>query len=315
MAGRQWLAVVAAALIGGGAATLVASCGEDDGDVQIEGSSTGSTGSTGTGTTGTGTGTVTVDTSATSAEGLGQAMSTVAAYARGQTADLVVATVALQKAIDAGSVARAKRAYAAGRPFYERIEPLVALFPELDGKIDAREDDFPKRAEDPTWTGFHPIERALWHDGRITARTRTLAALLVTDSRRLDEKMATATVTPEVVIPGTAELVDEIEESKITGEEERYSKLDLPTFVANLEGAREFYDALAPLVQAKDAALADEIDDAFQNAFAEVGKLREGSGFEAYDQLTDSQQRAVKQSVEALAEPLARVQGTLGVEG
>ena len=44
MAGRQWLAVLAAALIGGGAATLVASCGEDDGDVQIEGGTTGSTG-------------------------------------------------------------------------------------------------------------------------------------------------------------------------------------------------------------------------------------------------------------------------------
>ena len=135
------------------------------------------------------------------------------------------------------------------------------------------------------------------------------------DSRRLNALMADAKVTPEVVIPGTAELVDEVEESKITGEEERYSKLDLPTFLANLEGAREFYDALAPLVQAKDADLADEIDDAFDGAFEEVEKLREGSGFAAYDELTDAQQRAVKQSIEALAEPLARVQGTLGVQG
>ena len=38
------------------------------------------------------------------------------------------------------------------------------------------------------------------------------------------------------MIPGIAELVDEVEESKITGEEERYSKLDIPTFLANLEG-------------------------------------------------------------------------------
>ena len=80
-----------------------------------------------------------------------------------------------------------------------------------------------------------------------------------------------------MVIPGTAELVDEVEESKITGEEERYSKLDLPTFLANLEGAREFYDALAPLVQAKDPALADEIDDAFDDAFEEVEKLRQAA--------------------------------------
>ena len=256
-----------------------------------------------------------MDTNATSAAGLQEAMSKVATYARGQTVALVAATVALQKAIDAGSVPQAKRAYADGRPYYERIEPLVALFPELDGKIDAREDDFPKKGEDPTWTGFHPIERALWHDGTIDAHTRALAAGLVRDSRRLNALMADAKVTPEVVIPGTAELVDEVEESKITGEEERYSKLDLPTFLANLEGAREFYDSLAPLVQAKDADLADEIDDAFKGAFEEVEKLRTGSGFAAYDELTDAQQRAVKQSIEALAEPLARVQGTLGVTG
>ena len=116
------------------------------------------------------------------------------------------------------------------------------------------------------------------------------------------------------MIPGTAELVDEVEESKITGEEERYSKLDLPTFVANLEGAREFFEALAPIVEQKDPDLEDEIDDAFAAAFAEVDKLRNGSRFLAYNQLTDAQQRAVKQSVEALAEPLARVQGTLGVQ-
>jgi iron uptake system component EfeO len=242
-------------------------------------------------------------------------MSKVTAYSRGQTADLVGATISLQKAVDSGSVQQAKNAYAAGRPFYERIEPLVVLFPELDGKIDAREDDFPKKAKDPTWTGFHPIERQLWHDGEITPRTKVLAAGLVADSRTLDRRMNEVTVTPEVVIPGTAELVDEVEESKITGEEERYSKLDLPTFIANLEGAQEFYNALAPLVQDKDPDLADEIDDAFANAFDTVDGLREGGEFPPYDELSDAQQREVKQSIEALAEPLARVQGALGVQG
>jgi hypothetical protein len=61
MASRQWLAVVLAALIGGGASALVASCGEDRGDVQIEGGTTGAVT--------TGAGTVTVDTNATTEEG------------------------------------------------------------------------------------------------------------------------------------------------------------------------------------------------------------------------------------------------------
>ncbi len=312
MAGRQWIAVLAAAVVGACAATVVASCGEDDSGVVVESSSTGGT-NTG-GTTGTGTGSVTVDTNATPAQALDAAMTQITAYARRQTGGLVTASETLKADVDAGSVPKAKQAYAAARPYYERIEPLVTLFPELDGKIDAREDDFTKKANDPKWTGFHPIERDLWKDGTIDARTRALAAGLVTDTKTLEKRMETAKVTPEVVIPGTAELVDEVAASKITGEEERYSKLDLPTFVANLEGSRELFNALAPIVEQKDAKLEDQIDDAFTAAFAEVAKLRSGSKFLAYNQLTDAEQRAVRQSVEALAEPLARVQGTLGVK-
>jgi iron uptake system component EfeO len=326
MSAKHVVVSIVVAVLGVGAAVAIASCGgEDRGSVEIEGGTTGTTGTTGTGTTGTGTtgsGTtgsatstapVTVDTSATDPQALGAAMSKVASHARGQTAELVTATETLQQAVDAGDVARAKQAYAAARPYYESIEPLVALFPELDGKIDAREDDFPKKAADPTWTGFHPIERALWKDGEIDARTKRNAAGLVRDSKRLNELMMNAEVPPNVVIPGTAELIDEVEESKITGEEERYSKLDLPTFIANLEGGHEFYEALESMVEAKDPALHEQIEEAFDKAFAEVNGLKQGGRFPAYDELSAAQQRTIKQDIEALAEPLARVQGTLGV--
>lgn len=316
MDSKRWAIVVLAALLGGGVSVAVGSCGgEDRGSVEVENAGTGTTGTgtTGTGTVGTTTAPVTVDTSATDPAALERAMEGVAAYAREQTGLLVRTTRDLRAAIDAGSVPRARRAYAVARPPYERIEPLVALFPELDGKIDAREDAFPQGAQDPGWTGFHPIERALFRDGRISARTRTLAAGLVADSRRLDDLTNRTDVPPEVVIPGVAELVDEVEESKITGEEERYSKLDLPTFLANLEGSRAFYTELEPLVEARDPELEAQIDEAFDAAFAEVEALKRGGSFLAYDDLSDDQQRDVKQAIEALAEPLARVQGTLGV--
>jgi iron uptake system component EfeO len=316
MSAKQLVLMVITAVLGLSTALAVSACGDEDrGSLSVEGGSTDTTDTTGTSTgSATSTTPVTVDTTATDPQALAAAMSKVATYARGQTGELVTATEALQQAVDAGNVARAKQAYADGRPYYERIEPLVALFPELDGAIDAREDDFPKKGEDPAWTGFHPIERALWKDGKITAQTKQKAAGLVKDSKRLDQLMQNATVPPNVVIPGSAELVDEVEESKITGEEERYSKLDLPTFLANLEGARVFYDALEGMVEDKDPALNDEIDAAFDKAFKEVNGLKRGGRFPAYDQLSDSQQRATKQDIEALAEPLARVQGTLGVK-
>lgn len=283
-------------------AALVTGCGgdEDRGGVEVEGGTTGTT-------------PVTVDTTAVDQTRLGAAMGAVAEYARGQTAELVSAAGELRRAVDAGSVEGARDAYAAARPYYERIEPLVALFPELDGAIDAREDDFPRKAEDPGWTGFHPIERMLWRDGRITARTRELAAGLVSDVRRLDELMRGAAVPPEVVIPGVAELVDEVEESKITGEEERYSKLDLPTFLANIDGSEALYEPLDVLVREQDEALAEQIAGGFSGVRGELDRLRAGGEFLAYDELSEPDQRALKQRIEALAEPLARVQGTLGV--
>ncbi len=313
MADRRLVVVAISAALGVGVALGAGGCGEDRGNVDVEGSTTGgektSTGSTGsTGTTG-----ASVDTSKTDPKRLAAAMSKVKSYAAAQTADLVSATAQLQKAVDAGDLAAAKRAYAAGRPYYERIEPLVVLFPELDGKIDAREDDFPKKAADPKWTGFHPIERDLYKTRRITGATKKLAARLARDSRRLNTLMDGAVIKPAVVIPGTAELIDEIEESKITGEEERYSKLDLPAFVANLDGAKAFYLTLSPLVKSKDPELDKQIRSAFSNAYAEVNDLKKGGRFVSYDQLSDAQQKAVKQDIEALAEPLARVQGVLGV--
>ena len=119
-----------------------------------------------------------------------------------------------------------------------------------------------------------------------------------------------------MVIPGTAELVDEVEESKITGEEERYSKLDLPDVRRQPRGrAASSTTRSRRWCRRRTRRWTSEIDDAFDDAFDEVERAAQGSGFAAYDELTDAQQRAVKQSIEALAEPLARVQGTLGVKG
>ncbi len=45
---------------------------------------------------------------------------------------------------------------------------------------------------------------------------------------------------------------------KITGQEQRYSRIDLLDFAANVEGAKAAYDALRPAVQRRDAALAEQ---------------------------------------------------------
>lgn len=57
-------------------------------------------------------------------------------------------------------MALARKLYAPTRQHYERIEPIAELFSDLDGSIDAREDDFEQKAADPKFTGFHRLEKA-----------------------------------------------------------------------------------------------------------------------------------------------------------
>lgn len=76
---------------------------------------------------------------------LGDAITAYKAYVTAETAQLVSGTKAFTDAVKAGDIEKAKALYAPTRQHYERIEPIAELFSDLDGSIDAREDDFEKK--------------------------------------------------------------------------------------------------------------------------------------------------------------------------
>ena len=64
-------------------------------------------------------------------------------------------------AVRAGNLKAAQDAYAPSRVPWERIEPLAGLVEEIDGKVDARVDDF-AGVDDPAFTGWHRLEYLLF---------------------------------------------------------------------------------------------------------------------------------------------------------
>ena len=64
---------------------------------------------------------------------------------------------------------------------------------------------------------------------------------------------------------GANELLGEVSASKITGEEERYSHIDLVDFEANVEGSEAAFEAVEPLLSKKDPKLAKEIEADFED--------------------------------------------------
>lgn len=223
-------------------------------------------------------------------------------YLEAQSAELVTATKAFTDAVDRGDLEQAKALYAPSRIAYERIEPVAETFGDLDPKIDAREGDVP--AEE--WGGYHYLEQKLWVDGTTDG--------LTSSTKELNENVATlqnlvqdVELQPGAIANGAVELLNEVSASKITGEEERYSRTDLVDFEANVQGAKAAFDAVKPILVKKDAALAADIEEKFTAVDAALAPYKTDTAFVAYTALTPTDTKALARAIDALAEPLSQV--------
>lgn len=244
---------------------------------------------------------------------LGGAITDYKAYVAEETAQLVAKTKAFTDAIKSGDLEKAKALYAPTRQHYERIEPIAELFSDLDGSIDAREDDYEQKAADPKFTGFHRLEKALFGDNSTKGMDK-YAAQLNTDVLDLQKRISELAFPPSKVVGGAAGLIEEVAATKISGEEERYSHTDLWDFQANVDGAQKIVNLLRPQLQKSNAELLAKVDANFKKVDTILAKYRTKDGFETYDKLTDADRNALKGPVTTLAEDLAQFRGVLGLD-
>ncbi|MEH7335381.1 iron uptake system protein EfeO [Neobacillus drentensis] len=223
-------------------------------------------------------------------------------YAIGEIEEFVKATEAFTTAVKNGELDKAKELYGTSRMHYERSEPIAEVFGDLDPKIDAREGDVPE-AE---WTGYHRIEKGLWVENT-TKGYEQYADQLMKDVNLLRAKVDTVDVTPELLITGAVDLLNEVSTSKVTGEEDRYSHTDLFDFAANVEGAEKIYQLLNPALTKKDAALSKDIQAKFDNVYNLLKKHKTDGGYKSYTDLSQAEVKELSQAIDALAEPLSQI--------
>ncbi|CBG87849.1 iron uptake system protein EfeO [Citrobacter rodentium] len=244
---------------------------------------------------------------------LGSAITDYKKYVTAETAQLVAGTKAFTDAVKAGDIEKAKSLYAPTRQHYERIEPIAELFSDLDGSIDAREDDYEQKAADPKFTGFHRLEKALFGDNSVEGMEK-YADQLYADVQDLQKRISELAFPPSKVVGGAAGLIEEVAASKISGEEDRYSHTDLWDFQANVDGAQKIVNLLRPQLQKANAELLVKVDANFKKVDVILAKYRTQDGFETYDKLTDADRNALKGPITALAEDLAQLRGVLGLD-
>ena len=245
-------------------------------------------------------------------EKLAQPLADYKVYVQNEAAQLVTKTTAFVEAVKAGRTEDAKAMFADVRTHYERIEPIAELFNELDPAIDARADDFKDKEQDPGFGGFHRIEHALW-TLNTTKGMEPIADKLLADVQKLKQEIDILTFPPSKVVGGAAVLIEEVANSKISGEEDRYSRTDLSDFQANVEGAQKIIELFRPMIAEKDQALLDKTDANFKQVTDILAKYRTEKGFQPYDKLTDADRKNLQAPINALAEDLAKLRGILGL--
>ncbi|HUB98644.1 MAG TPA: iron uptake system protein EfeO [Solirubrobacterales bacterium] len=249
-----------------------------------------------------GTLTVTGKLKAANSPEVEEAISAYRDYLEENTAELTAQTKPFVAAVLAGNVALAKQLYPAARIPYERIEPVAESFGDLDPRIDARANDI-KKSE---FGGFHRIEQALWEEGS-TRGMAPVAEQLLADVEELEAKVKNVSLQAVQIANGANELLGEVSASKITGEEERYSHIDLVDFKANVEGSQVAFESVEPLLSESDPELAKEIEADFDKVYAGLKPYETDEGFVLYTELTKADTRKLAQSIDTLAEKLSQV--------
>jgi len=242
-----------------------------------------------------------------------------AGYVTGVVDAMVTAVGRLNSDIAAGDLGKAKADYAIARPFYEKIESDVDGFvlpgfkpTDNAGNLDYLIDMRASNLDDAVgWHGFHALERDLFEAGAITDATRQAAAELVQNVGKLDALTKTLDYKPEDLANGAADLLEEVQSSKISGEEEQFSHIDLVDFAGNVEGAQQAFAFLEPGLKIIDPDLAKKVADGFASVLALLDTYRDPSvpgGFKPYtDALKASDATRLSQAIQALQEPLSKV--------
>ncbi len=201
-------------------------------------------------------------------------------YVDDQTDQMVTLTRTFTDAVRTGDLPAAQAAYAPSRVPWERIEPIAGLVEEIDGKVDARVDDF-AGVDDPDFTGWHRLEYMLF-ELKTTDGAAQFADQLDADLATLQTQLPTLDLPPVEVAVGSSELIEEVSLGKITGEEDRYSKTDLWDFYGNVEGSQAVITALTPALQEADPELLADINGRFDQLNATLAPLRRDDGWVLY---------------------------------
>ncbi|NMZ00365.1 iron uptake system protein EfeO [Pseudomonas proteolytica] len=236
-------------------------------------------------------------------------------YLNSQGSALIKAVSALEQAIAAGDLSQAQALYLPAREAYQRLAPAAQRLAELDNAINARADYFEKREQDPAFSGFHRLEYGLFAQHSLDSLA-PIAQRLLSDVTALKQQLLAQSLPPEQLVSILVRNLNSLADVRAaSGEEERYSHLDLNGFAANLAATRKVVELMRPLLTKSAADLLPGIDSAISAFAGQLDGLKVDGNYRTYDSVTADQRQQIADKAKALAAALDGIDPALGLTG
>ena len=230
----------------------------------------------------------------------------VRAYQRivgGRLGPLVTATDRLRDAVRDGDRDAARAAWLPAHLDYERLGGAYGAFGDLGERIDGV--PAPGAADSPDFTGFHRVERGLWH-GTPMSDLRGPADHLAGDVRALRDQWPDQRVDPLDLGLRAHEIMEDTERIQLTGRADQGSGTELATAAANLDGTRDVLRVLRPLLRTRYPGLRD-LDAWLDRADRVLAAHHHDGHWTALDDLSRIDRQRVNGTIAGLLERLAPV--------
>ncbi|HTZ43022.1 MAG TPA: iron uptake transporter permease EfeU [Jatrophihabitans sp.] len=211
-------------------------------------------------------------------------------FVRGQLATITGQLDILARAVAAGDRAAAERAWLAAHLTYHRIGAAYGAFGATGDAVDGLAQGLPAGTADPSFTGFHRIERGLWSGAALGTLAPRVAALRHAVGA-LVSALPQDAFDPNEVTVRAHEIEEDTLRFTLTGQDDYGSGSGFRTAAADLDGTQYLLGLLAPLLRERQPGLVEQAQAgiaAVRQALAAAGSTPVGQAALATRQRVDA---------------------------
>lgn len=232
-------------------------------------------------------------------------------FVNNELSEMVVQLEKLNQSVQKGQLAQAKAAYIQAHQHYETVRPVIVLFGNTDRTINPRADYFLDKEKDYRFAGFHLVEYLLFAKQDLKAALPASDELLL-KGKDLQKRVLTETIEIPKLVQASADFMEMILETKLSGQENIYSLSDLSDMAANAKGSQAIIEVISPFIETKTLDQIKENDQKI-NKIVQSYQLAKGQ-YKPYNQLKQQDKMALYSLLTQQAELLATLRAQMDVD-